>query len=590
MSDTGGRIRKLITILPLLLFLSSCFYRVKGLEFKDSADRRHSVFVLSNNRNKYLYKLKPAVKDSGKGKAFFLKYMRNNSPLNISVLSSRNNVSASGIVPENGSVPVKYLISLPADLPVWGFAVSGTKTAETPAAEGRPDGLKDFAAGILDAGITGDERGFYFKDGTLIIGSGIKILKPEKLGNGYFKELSVRILKPNPEFNAVNSGAFWRIGLAFKSGDFGEPVSFIINIKGGSTGEHVLLKVNVPPGKSRVFLYPGTIGFFPGLILSKMRIPHAAEKNISGESTGTGLTGLFITTAISGEKNSMVPLPADLGSILKYNRAKWRRKEFEFYSWNLFPHILVLDTADYGIQSRLLKRIAFFVEKKGFAGTIPDEKKITNLHGYNAHDYRAADLAGFFNKAGQDNIGLIPAEELLKKILIKNGIIKVKGDNIVAGTGGLISISQNSSAILRKLLLTHESFHGIFFSVPGYRKSCFKVWDMLSDTEKKFWKLFLDWKKYDINNKYLVVNEFQAYLFQQRERDAVRYFGDYIIPKMVKFYDNKKDKLLNGFSALYPDHFRKTYEKLQRYLWENAGVRGGDDFNIEFKQAENSGG
>ena len=584
--------RKLITILPLLLFLSSCSYRAKGLEFKDGADRRHSVFVLNNNRHKYLYKLKPPVKDAGREKAFFLKYMRNDSHLNISVLSSRNNVLASGTVPENGSVPVKYLISLPAGFPVWGFAVSGTKTTETPAVESKPDGLKDFTAGILDAGITGDVKGFYFKDGTLVIGSGIKILKPKKLRSGYFKKLSVRILEPNRELNAMNSRAFWRIGLAFESGDFGEPVSFIIDIKDGSTGEHVLLKVNVPPGKSEVFLYPGTIGFTPGLILSEIRIPHTAEKNISGESTGTGLTGLFITTleSMSGEKNSMVPLPADLGSILKYSRDKWRRKEFEFYSWNLFPHILILDTADYGIQSRLLKRIAFFVEKKGFAGTIPDEKKITNLHGYNAHDYRAVDLADFFNKAGQENIELVPAEELLKKILLKNGIIKVKEDNIVPGTGGLISISQSSPPLLRKLLLTHESFHGIFFSVPGYRKSCFKEWDTLSDTEKKFWKLFLDWKKYDINNKYLVVNEFQAYLFQQRERDAVRYYGDYIIPKMVKFYDNKNDKLLNDFLALYPDHFKKTYEKLQGYLWENAGVRGGDDFNIEFKQAENSGG
>ncbi len=584
--------RKLITILPLLLFLSSCFYRVKGLEFKDDSDRRHGVFVLNNNRHKYLYKLKPPVKDTGKGKAFFLKYMQNDSHLNISVLSSGDSVLASGAVPENDSVPVKYLISLPAGFPVWGFAVSGTKTTETPAAEGKPDGLKNFTAGILEAGITSDVKGFYYKNDTLVIGSGITILKPEKLQSGYFKKLSVRILKSNPELNAAGSGTSWRIGLVFKSGDFGEPVSFIMDIKGGSAGEHVPLKVTVPPGESGVFLYPGTIGFTPGLILSEIRIPHTAEKNVSGKSAGTGLTGLFITTpaSMSGEKNSMVPLRADLGSILKYSRDKWRRKEFEFYSWNLFPHILILDTADYTIQSRLLKRIAFFVEKKGFAGTIPDEKKIANLHGYNAHDYRAADLAAFFNKAGQESIVLAPEEELLKKILIKNGIIKVKGNNIIPGTGGLISISRSSSPVLRKLLLTHESFHGIFFSVSGYRKSCFKVWNMLSAAEKKFWRLFLDWKKYDINNKYLVVNEFQAYLFQQRERDAVIYYGDYIIPKMIKFYDSKNDKILTDFLALYPDHFKKIYEKLQRYLWENAGVRGGDDFNIEFEQVENSGG
>ena len=55
--------------------------------------------------------------------------------------------------------------------------------------------------------------------------------------------------------------------------------------------------------------------------------------------------------------------------------------------------------ASYEIQDAFFKRLAFFVEKAGHAGRIESLSALGGLHGYNAHDYRAEDLARFFDTA-----------------------------------------------------------------------------------------------------------------------------------------------------------------------------------------------
>jgi hypothetical protein len=54
------------------------------------------------------------------------------------------------------------------------------------------------------------------------------------------------------------------------------------------------------------------------------------------------------------------------------------------------------------------------------------------------------------------------------------------------------SISRSSSPLLRSLLLTHESFHGVFFSLPGFRDATEKEWQSLSPEEqaKRYETLF----------------------------------------------------------------------------------------------------
>jgi len=90
---------------------------------------------------------------------------------------------------------------------------------------------------------------------------------------------------------------------------------------------------------------------------------------------------------------------------------------------------LILETADYQVQDRLLKRLAFFLEKSGFRGRVASDAEIADIHGWNAHDYRAEDLARFFNDALQKEKEkneeiLTPEERELEALLAAEGIIR----------------------------------------------------------------------------------------------------------------------------------------------------------------------
>ena len=197
---------------------------------------------------------------------------------------------------------------------------------------------------------------------------------------------------------------------------------------------------------------------------------------------------------------------------------------FTLYRWDRFPSILVLDTADFQIQDSMFSRLAHFLEKKGFRGRLLDNTALKQMHGWNAHDYGAAGLSAFFNAVQREGIILNPEEISLRDLALGEGVLSTVHDRYEPGVGGVISISQSSSLIERRLLLTHESFHGIFFASADYRLFCFKLWDSLSPQTRSFFWVFLDELGYDASYRYLAVNEFQAYLMQQPLRYAPAYF------------------------------------------------------------------
>ena len=82
-------------------------------------------------------------------------------------------------------------------------------------------------------------------------------------------------------------------------------------------------------------------------------------------------------------------------AVLLYDPEHWRQPDYELFSWTRFPGILIMDTASYAVQSRFFKRLAFYVEKRGYRGRLIPEEEFAGLHGFNAHDYRAEDLARF---------------------------------------------------------------------------------------------------------------------------------------------------------------------------------------------------
>ncbi|MDR2746155.1 MAG: hypothetical protein LBB77_01800 [Treponema sp.] len=220
------------------------------------------------------------------------------------------------------------------------------------------------------------------------------------------------------------------------------------------------------------------------------------------------------------------PIPLDPALILDYPRSSWRREDYEVFRWEGFPSLLIFDTGSYAVQDRLFKRLAFFVEKAGWRGRLAGDEEIAGQHGWNAHDYRAQDLARFFDAARLASFPLLPEERELEAVLFDALIIRREGDGIVPGAGGIISISRESEGYLRGLFMAHEGFHGIFFIDEDFREFSRRRWENLEPAARRFIISYFDYQHYDIRDEYLMVNEFMAHVLQQPVSRAGRYFGE----------------------------------------------------------------
>ena len=332
-----------------------------------------------------------------------------------------------------------------------------------------------------------------------------------------------------------------------------------------AAGGKEVYSVEVKPGHRRAHIYPHSD-------LLPLELINFSGENEEGQVTIKGLQLLL------GYGTPLLSLPADPGTVLAYSREEWRDPDFELFSWDLYPHILIMDTADYSVQDRFFKRLAFYVEKKGFRGNIFTLAELAGKHGYNAHDYRAKDLARFFNEV--EKFPLTREEERLISILTENGVIIKKSSGYIPGMGGIISISRSSSKVLRRHLLTHEIFHGVFFSHPGYREGCFAVWQELSPEEQEYWLLFLNWAGYDTADHYLVVNEFQAYLMQQPRQKVNYYFREVVRGRLIESYPQKEAHIRRMLAA-GKSGFTRSFDRLQGLLQSRPAVRGGEVVTIK---------
>jgi hypothetical protein len=233
-------------------------------------------------------------------------------------------------------------------------------------------------------------------------------------------------------------------------------------------------------------------------------------------------------TSLSDGEAIKDPISAGLDKVLRTPTAAWRSPLLEVFGWDLFPDILVIDTVDFHFQDRMFTRLAYFVEKKGFRGRLMTNAQLAGRHGWNAHDYGPDGLAFFYNAASEKAFPLNPEEKALEALALREGILVPDGDHVAPGRGGVLSISRSSSEIERRYLLTHESFHGIFFSSPEYREFCFRLWDSIPPAERRFYRSFLDSLGYDGDDRFLAVNEFQAYLMQQPLEYAASYFERFL--------------------------------------------------------------
>ncbi|QQO11426.1 hypothetical protein JFL75_16940 [Breznakiella homolactica] len=274
------------------------------------------------------------------------------------------------------------------------------------------------------------------------------------------------------------------------------------------------------------------------------------------------------------------PVIADPGIILYYPESAWRDPRYELFQWDRFPEVIIFDTADYAVQDLLFKRLAFFVEKAGFRGRLAPDSEIAHLHGWNAHDYRAEDLARFFEEARRTGFPLNREERELEQILLERGILLKGRDNgITPGTGAVVSISRQSEGYLRSLFMVHESFHGIFFIKEDFRDFSLDRWERLDPAARRFISAYFDYNRYDTADTYLMMNELMAYCLQQPVSRAGQYFGKTIASRLEN--DPRRSGALpekdeeSGTWPLLGDLFTREAEAFSGFVRSRYGLTAG---------------
>ena len=266
----------------------------------------------------------------------------------------------------------------------------------------------------------------------------------------------------------------------------------------------------------------------------------------------------------------------DPGLILNYNQKNWRVKEYEVFEWDRYPGILLFDILNYDIQNDFFRRLAYFVEKRGYKGKLWSDEVLADKHGYNAHDYSAESLAAFFNKATEENFPLNKAEQTLKKILIVNGLLIPDGSLVKAGEGGLVSISRESDAGLRSKLLAHEAWHTLFFRDEAFRNFVAAVYYTFDADSRQFLLDFFESQSglgYDIEDEYLMHNEFMAYILQQRLKDVAEYFVGRTNLWSVWSFTPQLSQYIRDTNA---KGFEDAAVILNDYILDEYGITGGN--------------
>ncbi|MBQ7159319.1 MAG: hypothetical protein IJS09_07875 [Treponema sp.] len=241
------------------------------------------------------------------------------------------------------------------------------------------------------------------------------------------------------------------------------------------------------------------------------------------------------------------PVRTDPGLIMAWSRDTWRGNEYELFEWERFPGVLFFDTLDYKVQDDFFRRLAYFVEKAGYRGKLLDDESLADKHGYNAHDYSAESLADFFEAARRTRFPLNQKELLLYEILVVNGVLVQNADgSIGAGKGAVISISQESSRALRYQFVAHEGWHGLFFIDGDFRNTVASIYYTMDKTTLEYLRRYFQVTpslNYDVDDDYLMKNEFMAYMLQK----PVSEVGPYFVAMASRSHSQLKAKALADY-------------------------------------------
>jgi hypothetical protein len=185
------------------------------------------------------------------------------------------------------------------------------------------------------------------------------------------------------------------------------------------------------------------------------------------------------------------------------------------------PRILVIDYPDLAAQGRAMNRVAAFVEKADtpkdrvlddaeLAAAIQRSGDTAETY-YFGHDYRARDLARFFELADRDRQALNPNEEFLRHLLLQEGLLAA--DAVAA----VLTVPRVDGETIdrrsRSVILRHELAHGEYFTNQAYVAFARRAWEeIFKGGEREAFRRFLGGQGYDTGNLDLMVNETQAFL------------------------------------------------------------------------------
>lgn len=272
------------------------------------------------------------------------------------------------------------------------------------------------------------------------------------------------------------------------------------------------------------------------------------------------------------------PIPAEINTILLNSKSSWRIPEFEIYEWVLAPKIFILDFRDRATQNAFFDRIAFYLEKAGFTGRLMSDAELAGRHGWNAHNYSPEGLAQFFNEVVRTNFAINTEEEWLRELALDLGLVRKAGDgSFQPGEGGLLSISNDrvETASNRLLLLSHEAFHGLFYTNEGLRRQADVEWANLSPESRDYLVSYFSILQYDTKDMGLMQNEFQAYMLQQTLQELRYTYGTQYRDRLVARFPERA-AFFRAQAPRAAEEFRAAAARLQAIVYRDYGLVGGD--------------
>lgn len=428
--------------------------------------------------------------------------------------------------------------------------------------------------------------------------SRIASLSVKSQGAGAFKILGVSMpasiagMRAGSDGPSVSSGFRLAVGRGSREFAIEAPFAGLVSA-GGSAGDGTIgLSISFGPSKDGTDREEGvtlaatragggeatmSLRIGPGgrtTVLDEGLFPPDTTRLVARAPEGATIDGFF--AASLGREDYEL---ADLSRVIA-SGAPRDGSDFALFRWDALPSVLVLVFKDYDAQDRYLKRLAFFVEKAGYRGTLQPDAVIGPLHGWNAHDYRPEDLAAFFEKASAASFPLSAQERSLERLLIARGILREEGGRIGPGIGALLSVSLETERNLRRTLLVHESTHAIFFADEAYRSFVRKTWSSLSDDEKWFWKAYFAWAMYDTGSDYLMANEFQAYLMQQPTASAKEYFATRKADELLAKHPELESRV-EAYMKSYGASFEARARDVEAWLSRRYGFSAGKTYFLD---------